>query len=40
MFIKQISFKNYSYELFFTIHSEMKRSDTKRQVTTQRNKMI
>jgi hypothetical protein len=40
MFIKQFSFKNYPYELFFTIHSDMKPGDTKKQVTTQRNKMI
>jgi len=34
MFIKQISFKNESYELFFTFHSDMKPCGTKKQVTT------
>jgi len=29
-----------SYELFFIFHSDMKPYDTKRQVTTQKNKMI
>jgi hypothetical protein len=28
------------YELFFTFRSDMKPCDTKRQVTTQKNKMI
>jgi len=30
MFIKQISFKNESYELFFTFHSDMKPCDAKK----------
>jgi hypothetical protein len=38
MFIKQIAFKK--YEFFFTFHSDMKPCDKKRQVTTQKNKMI
>jgi len=40
MFIKQNSFKKLVIWLIFTIHSDMKPSNTKKQVTTQKNKVI
>jgi hypothetical protein len=42
LYVYQTKFhlKDYSYELFFTFHTNMKPCDTKKQVTTQENKMI